>query len=217
MRLQCKYCRSTGKDPFHPGVCPVCKGRGTIPFTHEKDTVSCSFCNATGKDPYEIGTCRICKGLAYTFRNDYAPIEVHYITGGKPYTDRRTIEDILGNLKGELRIVETFFGKGTLDLLRSIPASCNTRVLIKNLSDISVNDIQNFKKEFPNFLFKKMPYDLHDRYIIDDTGFLLLGHGLKDIGNSQSFAVLIEKILIQDIIQNIIQNFDDKWSKASDI
>ena len=59
-----------------------------------------------------------------------------------------------------------------------------------------------------------MQRDLHDRYIVDDRGLLILGHGLKDIGKKESFAIFREKSLNSDIIRDILRAFFDRWESA---
>ena len=44
----------------------------------------------------------------------------------------------------------------------------------------------------------------------NDRGLVILGHGLKDIGKKESFAIFLEKSLNSDIIRDILRAFFDK-------
>ena len=207
-----------GKDPFKPTPCQVCGGTGRLARVFNPDLL-CKYCNGTGKDPFKTAPCDVCHG--YGFISEEAPIVFIYIRGDRPYSDRRTIENILEQAIGEVRICETYLGSATLDILRSIPAACTVRVLVgKNtrvLPKLS-REVNTFKKEYTSFEFRQhMQHDLHDRYIVDDRGLVILGHGLKDIGKKESFAISLEKSLNQDIIRDILRAFDDRWKLATPI
>lgn len=59
--------------------------------------------------------------------------------------------------------------------------------------------------------------DLHDRYILHDDGIFLLDHGIKDIGNSESFVVVLPIDIVRDIHKRISQQFDNRWSNSTTI
>ena len=211
----CPYCSGTGRDPYALKPCQVCKGVGRVQAFPKKQLVECRYCNETGKDPYNTALCPICHGHGVI---SAGPIEFVYVSGGRPYSDRRTIEDILGQATGEVHICETYLGSNTLDLLRSIPATCTVYVLVgKNtvVSNTLSREVNTFKKEYPSFEFRHhTQQDLHDRYIVDDRGLVILGHGLKDIGKKESFAIFLEKSLNSDIIRDILRAFFDRWKSA---
>lgn len=212
-RRICPYCSSTGKDPFLRDVCQVCKGDGEVEtYTGERQ---CPVCGGTGRDPYERAPCRKCKGFGAIHRG---PLLLFYIGGERPYSDRRTVESILEELTGNVLICETYLGKETLDLLRSIPAECTVRVLMGVHKGISSGDFQRFTKERPKFEFRQAQRgELHDRYVVDERGLMILGHGFKDLGKKESFAIFIEKPLMIDNFQTISQAFDGRWQSATPV
>jgi len=219
----CPYCSGTGRDPsiLKPKPCPVCNGTGRLRAFPEDQVVECRFCRGTGKswdpDTYRTVPCPVCHGQGVI---SAGPIEfLAYVSGRKPYTDRRTIEDILEQVSGKVRICETYLGKGTLDLLRSIPATCSVRVLVGKITrDVSPQEVNCFRQEHPSFEFRHHTQrELHDRYLIDDRGLLIFGHGLKDIGKRESFVIFLEKSLIPDLIRDVLRAFDDRWESATPI
>jgi hypothetical protein len=117
-----------------------------------------------------------------------------------------------------VHICETYFGKGTMDLLGSIPDACTVRVLVGKTTDVSPQEVKAFKKQHPRFEFKQYTQqELHDRYLVDDRGLVILGHGLKDIGGKESFVILLEKSLVPDAIRDILNAFEDRWKLATPI
>jgi hypothetical protein len=194
----------------------VCQGDGRVKVY--QDEIECRVCGGTGRDYWEPRPCSKCYGFGKIYRG---PIELFYISGQSPYRDRRTIEDILHEVTGKVLVVETWFGKGTLDLLKSISDKCTVRVLISHMEEkqkVSADDILRYRKERPSFEFKRAGQkQVHDRYIIDNRGLTILGHGLKNIGTSQSFAVFLERSLISDVIEQIAKDFDSKWNSATSL
>jgi hypothetical protein len=211
----CPHCLGTGRDPWATMPCQVCKGQGQVRAFPKEQSVVCRYCNETGRDPYRFGPCPVCHGHGVI---SAGPIEFVHISGSKPYSDRRTIENILEQATGEVRICETYLGMGTLDLLKSLPVTCTVRVLAREITDVSPRDIGTFKTECPSFQFRyRTQRDLHDRYLLDDRGLLILGHGLKDIGKTESFAIFLEKSSNPDILRDILEAFDSRWESATPV
>lgn len=44
-----------------------------------------------------------------------------------------------------------------------------------------------------------------------------MGHGLKDIGNKESFVIRLDKELVPDLIRETIQAFDLRWNAGTKI
>jgi hypothetical protein len=59
--------------------------------------------------------------------------------------------------------------------------------------------------------------DLHDRYILSDAELILMGHGLKDVGNKDSFVVRIPSSLAPDVVGSVRSSFDQKWANGNSI
>jgi hypothetical protein len=63
--------------------------------------------------------------------------------------------------------------------------------------------------------FREYPgSDLHDRYILADAELIILGHGLKDLGNRDSFIIRIPDSLSPDINLSVGSAFNKKWASS---
>ena len=155
----------------------------------------------------------------------YNPImeedNIFYISGKKPWTDRNeNFIKFLQKLKGEILIVDPYYGLDTLSILARFPKN-KIRFITSQLGkeekeELVKKEISRFKKEFKNINMGSYPkfYELHDRYIISENYFVVIGHGLKDFGNKECFLIAIPKKEIQEIT-NILENkFNERWKNS---
>jgi hypothetical protein len=130
--------------------------------------------------------------------------------------------EILSTLTGKVRICDPYYGVRTLDTLHFIPNSCVVNFLTSKTSEPQsklVGPLLDFKKEHPNFEFRKISTssNIHDRYVHTSKYILLIGHGLKDIGGKESFITRIDKKMVPGIILQIANTFDSNWKTAKPI
>jgi len=135
-------------------------------------------------------------------------LTIAYIEGGKPRTARKILSEILQGLSGEVRICDPYYGIRTLDALDYILPKCNVRFLSSQTSENLIKlhgAINDFKREHQNteFRLSAEPKALHDRYILSSESLYLLGHGIKDIGNKESFIVGISKDYAEDVLESL--------------
>jgi hypothetical protein len=107
-----------------------------------------------------------------------------------------------------------------LDSLEKIGKKTNVRFLTQKTSESGRKlsaALRDFKREFKNVEIRVADntVKLHDRYIIDGKKLNIIGHGLKDIGNCDSFVIVLEKDLASDLIHQIRKTFTAYWSKAT--
>jgi hypothetical protein len=143
-------------------------------------------------------------------------ISLSYIHEGKPRTARKILSQLLDNLKGDIRICDPYYGLRSLDALEMISNTCKVRFISAQSSENPIkfsNAINDFRKEHPNVELRIYPSSksIHDRYILSEDGLLILGHGIKDIGNKESFIINIQKEHAGDLIIDLAQSFDEKW------
>jgi hypothetical protein len=50
---------------------------------------------------------------------------------------------------------------------------------------------------------------------MSDDSLLILGHGIKDIGSKESFAIVISAEHAQDLIDGVRAVFDKRWSSST--
>jgi hypothetical protein len=146
--------------------------------------------------------------------------QIVYVQSGEYRTARKRLADMFADLSGVIRICDPYYGVQTLDVLEMIPATCDVRFLTGTPSgkagSIS-SAISYFHKQYPHVEMRvySQPDDLHDRYLIEQDHFWLLGHGIKDIGNKESFIIRIKSDHVSDLISDLTITFDDRWSNSA--
>jgi len=146
-------------------------------------------------------------------------VSVFKIESGTPRQARRKLGEILKSLQGTLLICDPFYGISTLDSLDFIPKKCGVRFLTQKTNESARKidgALRDFNKERPSIEFRIAPITtkIHDRYIITGDEILILGHGLKDIGNKESFIIRLNKVLVPDLINDTRKLFNREWSNA---
>lgn len=148
--------------------------------------------------------------------------EVFYFEPDKRYTSKKVLsKKILGILKDELRIVDPYCGKRTLDALgdtknKTIKFLTRTRNLKQKEKNQFLRELQDFKLENPSIEFRDYPHsDIHDRYIISSKLLVILGHSIKDLGSKESFAVVLRRESSKNIAEALIENFNRRWKRAN--
>ena len=146
--------------------------------------------------------------------------EVIHVQSGEHHTAREHLREMLANLEGVVRICDPYYGVRSLGVLGMIPSDCDVRFLTGRTSEPSATistAVGSFQSEYPHVEIRKYPTpsDLHDRYLIESDHFWILGHGIKDIGNKESFIVRIKSDHARDLIADLTATFDDRWSNSS--
>ncbi len=146
--------------------------------------------------------------------------QVIYIEGGKPRTARKALAGIFEQLKGEVRICDPYYGLRTLDALEMLPKTCKVRFLSAHCSDkasLVHAAVADFKRENPHVAIGvyPLPKEIHDRYVLTADELLLVGHGIKDIGNKESLVVRLDGQVAQDLIASMTGVFDERWKKVT--
>jgi hypothetical protein len=146
-------------------------------------------------------------------------LQLMYVDGNQPRTDRRELGEVLSDLKGTVRVCDPYYGVQSLDTLELMPKKCNVRFLTARTSESAAKmagALKDFKKERPNIELRitDRPQDLHDRYVLSDAKILLVGHGLKDIGAKESFVIVLPRTLAADLLGDMKRSFDEKWARG---
>ncbi|MFH1056111.1 MAG: hypothetical protein V1744_08470, partial [Candidatus Altiarchaeota archaeon] len=98
----------------------------------------------------------------------------------------------------------------------------NKKAKIKFLTSRSSEDTKfqrayvDFKKEYNHVETRKYPNPdhLHDRYIITKDGLYLIGHGIKDIGDKETFIIFLQKSEFHDIYMSMTEIFNRRWKTS---
>jgi hypothetical protein len=216
-KVLCRYCEGSGKDPQQVRICPVCHGDGEREQDDTRDPKRCPVCSGTALNPFGTGPCPKCRGEGVFYRKE--PLDLILFFNGKtPYSDRRKLSEILSQITGAARVSEAYLGVGSLELFKYIPKTVQVQVLVGQGSKLP-SELTHFKTEYPNFHFKQYghPNGIHDRYILDAGGILILGHGFKDIGAKDSFGLRLDKSVVPDMVAEVMSSFDSKWDAAKPI
>jgi hypothetical protein len=143
-------------------------------------------------------------------------INVSYIEVGQPRTARKILQQIMKSVSGEVKICDPYYGLRTLDALEMIPTTCKVQFLTAQTNEKPAKlsgPIIDFKRERPKTEMRLFPNPkaLHDRYILTSDTLLILGHGIKDIGNKESFVISIAAEYAADLLVSISKIFDERW------
>jgi hypothetical protein len=145
-----------------------------------------------------------------------------YVTGKAPWSDRRlVVKEAMKKAGGAVRILDKYFGMESLDFLQGFQKNRRIQFLTshppKNLGHLQ-REVARFRKEFPNSEFRAYPspYELHDRYLLFDKEIWFVGHGIKNLGEKESFVVILQEPFGKDVRNALVESFDTRWSGSPD-
>lgn len=225
--MLCATCLGTGRSRFRiSDLCPVCRGRGTLPDDPSL-TEKCRPCLGTGLSIDGQTVCSLCGGVGLIAPavpnggSGEGPL-VFFIEAGKPRTAHLTLVEVFSGLSGPLAICDPYYGLGSLVRLDALKHCTPIRFLTKNAdrTDISTfpRAVSEWKREHGDLEARlSSSKDLHDRFIHSPSELVILGHGLKDIGNKESFVIRIPRTIAPDMMDEVLKSFDCKWSVAAPI
>jgi len=150
-------------------------------------------------------------------------VDVFYVEPGKRWSARRKVEQLAGSLDGQLLINDRYYGERTIYALEVFSERKeNVRFITAQTSEsksklsILFRDLMNEKTNLEVRLFPR-ERELHDRYILSDNALVLLGHGIKDLGGSESFVVVLDSRVVQDVISMVRASFESRWNSSAPI
>jgi len=150
-------------------------------------------------------------------------IHVQYIEGDKPRTARMMPKQVISKTKGEIKIIDPYYGIATLDMLETIYDKRSIKFLSARLGHEDAGRFSRaltiFKKQYKNIELKKSPSNqsFHDRYVLTDDTLVILGHGLKDMGGKESFMIVLKDKISKDIRIQLNAKFNHRWGQSTDI
>jgi hypothetical protein len=152
---------------------------------------------------------------------------VLFFTGKKSWSDpNKNFPRIIKMLKGNLCIVDPFYGNGTFYVLDKFGRDRRIRFLTcelgaeeqANMTKFDIN-LKRFRREFKNIEMRKYGkrYELHDRYIIADNAIVIVGHGIKDLADKESFVIFLPRELVVNFLPVLKKTFEERWKKSNNI
>jgi len=228
LAMKCPPCKGTGKQ-WQWGTsfveCEVCHGEGILADTRIHLPV-CHFCNGTGME-HGVSLsvlCPKCEGWGRRERKPFDLTEnvgpsVVFVEAGKPRTAHLELSAFLTTMSGHIRICDPYYGTGSLyrlDELRDCkPIQFLTHTPDGKEKSFLPKALGDFIRERPDVEFRRhRGRELHDRFVLTADELILLGHGLKDIGNRDSFVVRLDRTIAGDMIDTVRRSFDRKWQQA---
>jgi hypothetical protein len=168
-------------------------------------------------DPADAKAAELVLDLGVREPNRAEGPEVIQIAPGQPWTGHVEAAKILQSLAGEVRICDPYYGQGSLMRIAELTSATSVKLLTKfadrKEQAFIAKAIQTFSHEHPNVELREYTgNDIHDRYIVTRDDWVLLGHGLKDIGTKESFVVHLRRDLVADLIDALWASFDQKWN-----
>jgi hypothetical protein len=162
------------------------------------------------------------KGISH-LEKAYAPTGINalIVDGTKPWSDRHlTLPEIAAELKGHIRVVDKFYGLGSLAILHYFKHGTPLQFLTGKTQEshpIFQRELRDFRREVPSLEVRLFPdhTELHDRYIITENTAIIVGHGIKDIGNKESFLILLKGGGTADLRKTLVEKFDDRWNRST--
>jgi hypothetical protein len=143
----------------------------------------------------------------------------------RPREATQNLEQLVKSIpRGELLICDPYYGIRSLDVLEEfIKYHPKIRFLTREQGSREkttalATAVAHFKKQYP---VKKIEIrligtrDFHDRYILSKDRFLIIGHGLIDLGSKESLIVMIPDQFGKDIRKTLLSNFNVRWTAAT--
>lgn len=150
-----------------------------------------------------------------------------YVIGGKnPRKDKIFLSDIIKSSKSAIKIVDPFFGSNSLLNLEKFDSGKSIKLLTARVSlekkqtrQGFIRDLSDFQKTHKNFQcrIQNQPRELHDRYILTKKSIILVGHGIKDLGDKESFILTFDKKMVGDILIDLDNKFEQRWKNSKPI
>jgi hypothetical protein len=146
-----------------------------------------------------------------------APSDVAtFIDPRKAFTSRTRIHEVLAGLAGHLRFCDPYVDSSVLGSLASCGKANSVKLLTSRIqSHRFVPDLAAFNREFQIKIEVRSvsKQKLHDRYILHNSGLILLGASLKDIGRAPSFVVALGP----DLTNAVSDHFENACSNATPV
>lgn len=153
-------------------------------------------------------------------------LNVVYVDPEKPRTAKNNLDALIRSIpKSELLICDPYYGLKTLDVLEAFLKHhkkirfLSLRIGGGDKAALVTSAVRDFLKEHRNKVEMRIAShpDMHDRYIISDDRFLIVGHGIKDLGSKESMMVVVSDKFGKDIRITITKNFEDRWKLATPV
>lgn len=150
------------------------------------------------------------------------PLKLIYLAPDKPITAESSLKELIKSIKkGDLLITDPYYGLRTLEILiEFVKYHKSVKFLTAQLgggenSAVVNSFLQDIKREYKNKIGVKIypnKNELHDRYILGENIFFIIGHGIKDLGSKESLIIGVEDRYGKDIRKVLEKTFYERWN-----
>lgn len=233
--MDCPPCNGSGHfrpNPREYHVCPVCGGKQTLPDDPIR-TVVCTDCQAAGViegdgvHAFNRKICRKCHGRGKLPRIETADAIVEgpfyfHVDAGTPRLAHLKLEALFNGLSGPIAIYDPYYGSGSLARLDLLQHCGPIRFLTSkpdSAEKLTIErKLEEWKQQHGAIEFRKSQKDdVHDRYVLAKDDLIILGHGLKDIGQKDSFVIQLRRDMAADLLDSVGASFETKWRNGTSI
>ena len=149
--------------------------------------------------------------------------EVFYAKPGQAWDTFTSLEQAVKSIpSGEILVFDPYYGFGSLGVLGIFAKHHKIRFLTRELGGgedkIAFSSMINaFQTQHGSRVQMRTTADKsgHDRYIIAQDRFLILGQGIKDLGVKESMIIVIQDKYGVDIRKTILSSFEARWKSAN--
>jgi len=124
------------------------------------------------------------------------------------------LHDLLSGLTGTVRICDPYLDGATIEHLEACPKGQSIQLLTHDIRDsgklrrlLAAATTAGYQFEIKSSPTK----DLHDRYIIDDAGMVILGTSLNGFGKKQCFVIRAG----ENMRAAMLKEFSRRWAAGS--
>jgi hypothetical protein len=143
--------------------------------------------------------------------------DVVFIQPEQALSGIRTVESMLQSLAGEVKVCDPWIDGRTLDLLGVAVNATALRLMTTNITKPApfARDLKAFRQQHAVPIEVRIASQkvLHDRYVIDQGGMLILGTSLNNIGAKQTFVVSTG----EDVRSMASAAFDRIWRTSHEV
>lgn len=140
--------------------------------------------------------------------------DVLFIEPDKALSRVRDVQEMFGASAGQVKICDPYLAPRSLDFLARMTSCSSIRFLTDKVHEeaVVVRDLKALRLQLdvPVEIRRVNERVLHDRYLLDDAGMLIIGSSLNGLGQRQSMIVRVGS----DLRSAAEAGFDTLWSGA---
>jgi len=149
-------------------------------------------------------------------------LKVLYLGPNSHREAHQKLYDLIRSLKGkELCVSDPYYGVDTLNVIEEIVrAGKKVKFLSHYTNEKAIKfsrELGYLQKHYQNKIEVRIypKKELHDRYILADDSFVVVGHGIKDIGTKESLILVVDDRFGKDARKELMRAFGDRWIDKS--